>query len=297
MFTTDRLLPTPDRVPTILRRVSALCGVALLGVACSGGGADDSTDTAAESDPLLAGLLDGKTFEEAEFEIQQKVQACMTALGWEYTAVAPGSTAGGGGVTATDFDQDAFAAESGYGVSTFGADVTGTTPSGTGGAESDPNIVYSNSLSPSDQEAYFNDLYGPPITDSDLTASTDVAGCFGDATNAVYGEDTLAQMDDQFAEIDARMQADSRILAASEAWAGCMSERGYSYASPTEPFDDILARFQALGAEPDPATLSAFREEEIATALADRACAKEAGLDEIQQQVYDEIASEIADAS
>lgn len=302
---------TNPRSRTFLLRSSALCGVALLGVACGGAGEDDSADasseTGIESDPLLAGLLDGKTFEEAEFEVQTKVQECMTALGWEYTAVAPGSSGGGSITDFGDFDPDEFAAISGYGISTLQGDGASATEGGgvvaaTGaGGDTDPNGAYLDSLSPGDRDAYYEDLFGPPVEVDDASSGgvtgIETAGCMGEATTIVYGEGAFDQLNDQFIEVDARVQADPRIIGAFAAWASCMTDAGYSYTSPAEPFDDFFSRLEALGQEPDPAALKALQDDEIATAKADRACAKQADLDSLQQDVFEEISEQVASGS
>lgn len=300
---------TTSRSPKFLLRSSALCGVALLGVACGGAEEDDSAgtspETGIESDPLLAGLLDGKTFEEAEFEVQQKTQECMTALGWEYTAVAPGSNGGGGVIDVGGGDMDEFAATSGYGISTTMGDgslaiVGGGSVGATGaGGGSDPNAQYVESLSPEDQEAYYGDLYGDPPADANADAIDPMAmgGCYGEASDAVYGENAFDQLSNQFEEVAARAEADPRVAEAFTAWSACMAEAGYTYAKPMETFDDFFTRLQALGQEPDPAALQALQEEEIATATADRACAKETDLDRIQQEVFEEISEQVASGS
>jgi hypothetical protein len=299
------------RSRTFLVHTTAVCTVAFLIAACGGAGEDDSTgaasDTAVENDPLMAGLLDGKTFEEAELEVQTKVQECMTALGWEYTAVAPGSTGEGGPTLGDDTDLDEFAATSGYGISTSQADGAivvggGGVAAGVSGtsSQSDPNSAYVNSLSENDQMAYYDDLFGPPAEfdmSSDAMAPMEPAGCMGEATTAVYGEGAFTQLNDQFMEVDARMQADPRIVEAFAAWSACMADAGYTYSKPTETFDDFFARLSALGEEPDPAALKTLQEEEIATATADRACAKETDIETIQQEVFQEISTEVASGS
>ncbi len=302
---------TNPRSRKILVHASALCTMALLGAACGGAEEDDSAgtsaDTGIESDPLMAGLLDGKTFEEAQFEVEKKVQECMTALGWEYTAVAPGSTGSAGVFEAGDFDPDEFARTSGYGISTLSSG-DGVAVGGVGavggvsaaGGSSDPNGTYVSSLSESDQAAYYNDLFGPPVeadASSDAIMSMEPAGCMGEATTAVYGEGAFEQLNDQFQEVGVRAEADPRIVEAFATWAACMSDAGYSYTKPTETFDDFVARLQALGQQPDPAALKALQDEEIATAKADRECAKQADLDTIQQEVFEDISAQVASGS
>lgn len=300
---------TNPRSRTFLLRSSALCGVALLGVACGGAGEDDTADasseTGIESDPLLAGLLDGKTFEEAEFEVQQQAQECMTALGWEYTAVAPGSDGGGGLIEVGGGDMDEFAATSGYGISTMTGDgslavVGGGSVGSTGaGGGSDPNAQYVESLSPEDQEAYYRDLFGAPPADAADGAVDPMAvgGCYGEASDAVYGENAFDQLNDQFEDVAARAEADPRIAEAYAEWSACMAEAGYTYSKPMETFDDFFARLQALGQEPDPAALKTLQDDEIATAKADRECAKQTELDRIQQEVFEEISEQVASGS
>lgn len=280
-----------------LVRSSALCALVVLAAACGGGAQEESSPTdAAGSDPLLAGLLDGKSFEEAQFDVEKQVQQCMTALGWEYTAVAP-STEGmgmGGGIDSADMDT--FAAESGYGVSTFAA-TDGVVATGAGDQGSDPNAAYVSKLSTSEQTAYYDDLYGTPPADADPSAPIEPAGCYGEASAAVFGEGAFEKLNDQFNEVSSRMASDQRMTDAYAKWSACMSAAGYTYSNPSEPYEDFAGRLSALGAQPDPAALQALQAEEIATAKADRACAKDADLDELQQKVFEEISAKVASGS
>lgn len=291
---------TNPRSRKFLVRGSALCTVALLGVACGGAGEDDtagSADTGDVTDPLFEDLLDGKTFEEAEFEVQKQVQECMTALGWEYTAVAPGSTGGGpmGAAVTEGVDE-----MPGYGISTFSTEnivPIGDAGGGSGSASNDPNQNYINTLSAADQTAYYNDLFGTPPADADPNAPIEMGGCYAEANDAVYGENAFEQLDNQFQEVNARVDADPRIVEAYAAWSACMSDAGYSYSNPNEPITDISTRYQALGQSPSPDALKAFQDEEIATAEADRKCAEETKTNEIARDVFEEISKEVASGS
>ena len=95
-FPPTRITPSltpgrPTRRARFPRVAAALCATSLLAAACGGAETEASSSSTTETDPLLAGALNGRTLDEVMLEMEAKVQECMTALGWEYTVVAPGS--------------------------------------------------------------------------------------------------------------------------------------------------------------------------------------------------------------
>lgn len=300
--------PAPGSSPSLCRGLAGLAALAILASACgSGGGGDGSTaadkgdggggaTTSTPTDPLLDGLYKGRSQAEVDLEIETEVQKCMTALGWEYTAVDRSAIdPGGASVAATAIggaEADEFAEQYGYGITTNGGiEATGVVG---GGDSDDPNMAYVNGLPADQQEAYAKDLWGDPGEAGADGAITMTGGCYNEASEKVLGPGGFDQLNSQFEEVGKLVDADSRVVDANAAWAACMSGKGYSYSTPTDPIDDLFAKYQALGATPADADLQALQAEELATAKADRACAKEAKLDDAYQQAYADAAAQVA---
>jgi len=299
--------PAPGSSSSILPRglagLAGLAALAIVATACGGStaagdGKDDGGASASSpADPLLDSLYKGRSQEEVDLEIETEVQACMTALGWEYTAVDRASLdPGGAAADATAFggpEADEFAERYGYGISTNGG-LSGDATGGTDGVDNDPNMAYVTGLPADQQEAYYNDLYGKAGEPDATGVVTTVGGCYNEASEKVIGPGGFDQLNSQFEEVGKLVEADSRVVDASAAWAACMSGKGFSYSSPNEPVEDIIAKMNALGATPADADLQALRAEELATAKADRACMKEAELDDVYQQAYADAAAQVA---
>lgn len=307
---TTTFLITHLRFAAGRRRVAGLAAVTVLLAACGSGsgggsGADQAAGagvtTSAPADPLLDSLYQGRSQEEVDLEIETEVQTCMTALGWEYTAVARSLDGAGGGLgSAADnaAEIDAFTAQYGYGITTNldgSVDVSGQAGVGaTGAGADDPNAAYVNGLPADQQEAYYNDLYGKPAEPDANGEVVSTGGCYNDATEKVLGPGGFDQMSDQFDKVSELIGADSRVVDATAAWVACMSEAGYSYASPDDPFTDFSDRLAALGQAPAEADLKALQAEELATAKADRACAVKAGVDKAYTDAYADAAAQVA---
>jgi CBS-domain-containing membrane protein len=77
-------------------------------------------------------------------------------------------------------------------------------------------------------------------------------------------------------------QKDERVLAAYREWSECMAEPGYDFTSPNEASRSIHDLVEAIPyneatGEQDPAALAEIRDDEIATATADRTCQDSTG--------------------
>jgi hypothetical protein len=241
---------------------SAALALAALAVGCaSKGEASDTTSIGTDADPILQQAIGDRTLDEVLFDIEEKVQACMTALGWEYTAVAPSAAAGG--LAGTD-DPDEFARTYGYGIS--GAGASGQS------SQSDPNQTYQAALSPADSAQYFEDLYGQA---QQTGAAGDLGGCYGDATNALFANGELETLEAAYERLDEIVSADPKVIDAYAKWSACMADKGYSFTVPADASNSIQARVSALDASAAEDALAAVQAEELDTAIADRECAKE----------------------
>ncbi|MDH3396872.1 MAG: hypothetical protein OEM81_03470 [Acidimicrobiia bacterium] len=197
-------------------------------------------------------------FQEQETKIQELVRLCMAEQGFEYipaTQPVPDFE--------VTFDQEEYAREQGFGITTW----FGNEEQFFGGPEADwvdPNQVIVEAMSESEQEAYYEALYGPPDfgtpeVDEESGETYYVSegfggGCQGKAAEEVYGNEGGQQLWEVFQpELEAmyeRVQSDPRIVAANEEWSACMGDRGYDYESMDDMymtvFEELQKRFEEI---------------------------------------------------
>ncbi|NUU18250.1 hypothetical protein HP550_13415 [Cellulomonas humilata] len=280
---------------------SAVVALTLL-AGCSGGGSgptDDGTLTYEDS-PLaayweqLGGSQDPEDADAQMVRSEEIVAACMQDEGFEYT---PQDTST---MTQSFEDEDMpawdsleFAEQYGYGATT-----SSEMPMNKAGEEFvDPNADYLATMSESEQTAFYEALYGKQTmseepTDEETPVEQEydwtTAGCQGKAQHEVY-EDGQVYDDPEFkdlmegmSELYTDMEKDERTIAAYRDWAECMAEAGYDFANPQEAQNSI---YEAVNEIPyneedgsqDPAALAELRDDEIATATADRTCQDSTG--------------------
>lgn len=287
MHSIVRILRRPPRS----RGALPLLAVApLLALAACGGGADDQAGASseasselAETDPILAKALGGRSLDQAYTAVEERVQQCMTGLGWEYTVVALDPALLSGDLVGLDED---FVATYGYGISTIDPDDPAALSALPGG--DDPNQRYRLSLPDGEGDRYDEDLFGSSAFDAvdavDDTSAPELGGCYGDAVSAELGEAGLSGLESSYAKVEEVAQADPRLAEAEQAWAACMADAGYDFSRPQDAMTSVAERAAQLGADVPEAERAALRAEELATAKADRACAA-AHLDEVLKQV------------
>jgi hypothetical protein len=240
--------------------------------ACGGGAApgpgdnDGSTTTAAGTEPESIAAFFGfptgddpeaaQAFYQAqETRIQEMIRTCMAEQGFEYIpAVYPQPD-----IATMEFDQIEYARTQGFGITTWYGNEEQF--SGPEVDWVDPNQALIEAMSESEMEAYYEALHGPPMereTSSDgetlvtMSGSGFGSGCYGEASEEVYGNQNQVYevMSAELEDMYARVQADPRIAEANSTWAGCMSERGFSYESTeqmyTEVYEDFQQRFDAI---------------------------------------------------
>lgn len=264
---------------------------------------------------------------------EEVVARCMKEKGFEYTPVPAGVN---GGMTVVggddEYDPVAEAKENGYWITpasmdellmNYGLGDPEDFPedlvddSGSWFAEGDPNGPYYRSLSASDQAAYDEALYGPPLDEDDYDAEYEwdwtTAGCSGEASHQVYDLDQTDDsevdstvMDDFYTYAEDKITNDSRVRQAEAAWASCMAGKGYDFARSDEARQSIQQRFDDLtGADsnsdtwtpPDPdrfsaAELTDLHDDEIATATADAQCYVKSGMDAAVEAAYFDVETE-----
>lgn len=234
-----------------------------------------------------------------EFEaVEAHVASCMEANGLRYV---PRAASDVGNVPGASFSYDGptwgsreFAEAYGYGIAERPA-FAGSPDSDSEGSSPDPNMAYVEALTPDEQRAYWEALYGTP---SDDTPEHD-RGCFGEAEEAVRGN---AETPDQYwndpdfielmNELDAlhaQIDRSAEVEALNREWRTCMTEAGFSeFTSRTSVQVPLYQEWNALhdallnGTSdlPRDEALAAFQEREIAVALQDWECSQEVVFDE-----------------
>jgi hypothetical protein len=285
-----RLLPITAALG--LAATLALSGCSL---GADGAGAELDPDKSPLSEywEAMYGGYDEKEAAAQQKKVEELVSQCMTEEGFDYSPVDQSQYSG---YSSDDEDRDTekWVAENGYGMNLSPEDEQEMNEQMTEFV--DPNQSYVEALSPSEQEAYYEVLYGPGPTDEEMAAMEDGdgggyeynwenAGCQGSAQHEINGDD-LTQSDKYKSLVDSmnsiweKQQKDPAVVKVEAAWSACMADAGYP---------DFKAKQEALDAaskpsndywndgateEPDAATKAEWRETEIEIALADFKCAE-----------------------
>lgn len=278
-----------------MRRLILMISAAVVAVAACGGGSsptegDDASEETEEESTSVAAFFgfdpndpDAAAANSARLSMRQQelVATCMTNQGFEYIpAVVP--------LDAQDFvfDEEEYARERGFGISTS----TWLTDGGSTSAEGvtvefglapdqweDPNEAIVNALSESEREAYNNTLYGEiselefgsDLSDSESEPTDEDlwgGGCMGEAAKEVYGmaDEAFRELESLFDELQQRVESDPRVVEASEGWTACMADRGYDYQTVDELWtglDEYHNRYNELVNISDP--FEGWTEEDI----------------------------------
>ncbi|SEF15866.1 hypothetical protein [Jiangella alba] len=265
-------------------------------------------------------------------QVEELVASCMQEAGFEYIPADPGGGEGGDDPFADAYSlpPDEFAREYGYGMTTL-MDPGKETET----EDTDPNKPIRDGLSEAALEQYNRALFGDTVEmsgggavaiapgDGEQSAPQD-QGCYGEASAEVYGDEGLmgdfdmSEFEGLFEDLDAlrqRVESDPRMVEATEAWAACMAEAGYSEFDTTgQPEETVMNRMSELygwdsespteppsgeddgegdpsvtigggGEDIDEAALAELQEYEIAVATADYDC---------EQQEYAEVQKDVA---
>ena len=292
-------------------------------VGCSNG----PSGSADEEGPLsqyLSALWEGEEWsdekwEQQQLEVEELVAACMQKEGFDYQPNV--QTDGGvfiGDGDEIDWGSEEFIKQYGYGLVEWpGADeMPDFDP---GGEYFDPNQEYIDSLSESEQQAFYETLWGSEeeLTEEQLleleetggyTSDWTQQGCYGAAQHVVYEEDNSvmdAYEDPEFADLFASMEQvwsavwdeenkHEEIVKLDREWGDCMSDAGVTgYASSMDAqmvLSDELNMLYSGGnddewVEPSKDELDSFKEHEIEVALADFECKKKTKYDETVQRI------------
>jgi hypothetical protein len=255
----------------------------------------DATAAAAKSpfDPYwdaMYGVYDARDEIVKREKIEKLVAACMVAEGFDYTPVDQSPD-----TAASSYEQgwgtEAWVAEHGYGAFPT-ADETRQIDAQV--AAEDPNLDYAARLSPSEQEAYYRALDGPPARDAMKEGGDGpaydwtTAGCRGEAQHTVTGVDPTQSK--RFEPLVAAMNAleqdqlsDPAMLPIDAEWSECLADAGYDgLATKQAAVDSVFAQSSAYwdsGATDEPAAglRAEWRDFEIDVALVDFRCGETVG--------------------
>ncbi|HEY0691961.1 MAG TPA: hypothetical protein VGD71_23315 [Kribbella sp.] len=168
-------------------------------------------------------------------QMEDSIVRCMQTAGFRYVAVPPESQPKAKFNDAFNLPPDKFAEQYGYGISTIDM-------SAPAADTSNPNTPIRNALSATAKKAYDKALNGAAGSDGRVivgdkpgnsTAPTDT-GCRGKAVEAVLGKtgnkaDEMKKYDSLFKDLEAlqrRIQADARVVAATQSWSDCLANAG-----------------------------------------------------------------------
>ena len=260
-------------------------------------------------------------YDAQQLKIQELIAECMVKEGFEYTP----DTNNGGVVIDSEGDGPEwgsleFAEQYGYGMMSWpGQDQINEQQE----EYVDPNADYVNSLSESEQNAYYETLYGPGVPEEEMEMNEDgsysyeydwtKAGCQGQADNEVNGEqsgedawndpefeDLFTAMNDVYTDTENSPEA----AALNKEWSECMADAGYPDIPSRDEASVLLSQEQnqlySQGegeewVEPDPALVDEFQKKEIAQAVADWKCADSIDYQTRYQKIDFEIQQKFVD--
>ena len=274
------------------RRGLVAVGLASLLVGLAGCGDDGGTakQDAAEKEQSLEeqiGLDDERGIGLKQAAAENLIRDCMKAQGFDYVPQDPAAQEaallGGQPMSKEDFEK-----QYGYGITTLYEQRRKLAVAG-------PNKAYRDALSEADRKAYDKALHGddPTATFFDALDSGDfsrLGGCLKTATDQVFGgADVLQTLSAKLDELDQKMRADARMVAAVKEWTACMREAGFDGLEEQEEVDAVLKeKLEAIVGSPgdlakaggteadyDKAALAALQKEEVAIVKADIECEEE----------------------
>lgn len=248
--------------------LAALAATAMVFVlaGCSGAPGDDGLTY--EDSPLnqyVAAAWGGdlspeeqqKQAEENQRQVEELVAECMTEEGFEYS---PNVSSTGMMVSDSDGqwepEKREWVEKYGYGMVTSPFSEEQGDP--TEDEYVDPNQDYVESLSESEQTAFYEVLYGPSPTEEEMSEdgsyeyNWETAGCQGWAQHEVDGDDVWQS--DEFADLRTKMeelwtssQESPELAELNAEWATCMADAGEpGFTMQTEAMQSIADEQTAL---------------------------------------------------
>lgn len=228
-------------------------------------------------------------FEEQQKKTETLVAACMADEGFDYVPVDQSQYSTGSVDDYEERDTEKWVTEHGYGMVQTEEEIAEQTKQSEEFV--DPNQEYVAALSPGEQTAYYEVLYGVTPAEEDLNEDGsyeykwEEAGCQGSAQHEVSGDDPSAAEENKplFDAMNALyegLQKSPTIKKLDAAWSSCMADAGYStYKAKQEAQqsmnDELNALYEAGGENgADEAAMATLREKEVKVALADFTCSE-----------------------
>lgn len=232
-------------MPTFIRRLGAVAAVTTVLVAC--GATDDDTE-ATNADPLAELLGWDVNQSPAEQRAQQlaveeAVQTCMRAEGFEYTPVDYTAQFGADEEDVELYnDPQAYGEKYGYGVVHNYEQyeepyLLGEEDGSFGPTFEDPNQEYVDSLSDNERDDYYRVLNGDFMFDEPAIdeggseefepPAIEDQGCYGQAQIDVFGGDRFQldpEVEQRLQDFYSNVQTDPEIDAAQQDWLDCMKK-------------------------------------------------------------------------
>lgn len=252
-------------------------------------------------------------FDDQNRQIEEFVADCMAEEGFDYVPVLDNGSV----VYSSDDDENAWdpdsrdwVAQYGYGFVNYpGRD---DQPVDTGEEWTDPNQEYVESLSESEQTAYFEALHGPTLSEEEYAEQEEsgefeydwtTAGCYGAASNEIYGEDPSSADEhqpllDAMSALYEEAQAHPDMVELDAAWSSCMADAGHSgFSTQQDAQNSIMDEQNAFYENQEPSEdgewvepdFTELGELEIEVALADFDCRDEVGYSDQQLDVQFEL--------
>ena len=269
---------------TVFAATALVLVAGLAGCTASGTAAPPSSESASGApgdvtlDPLSEYLrVDTSDFDQQNKKYGELVKQCMEEQGFEYTVVETTTDTSGHGTGMTPPRK--WVEEHGYGV----VETTFQSADYVPESESDPNSIYTESLSKGQRAAYDEAMNGKVANggNSDELDWQD-KGCNGQASHEAYPqpEGTRPPIIDDAQTYLNSLITDPKIAAIDDEWAACMSKAGFPGQQPRmmSRGGDVGAKAQEyLSAHPDAKSedpeVVKMQADEITQALADWDCA------------------------
>ncbi len=287
---------------------------------CSSGSSGNSSADVGPLDQYWQALDSGQEWNEDNFaerdkKTQELIAECMAKEGFEYT---PQISGGVQYVSADDEDGPTwgsleFAEQYGYGAVAWPG--MEDYESDSGNEYSDPNEPYINSLSESEQAAYWETLYGLQDASEDVFEQDEDGvenyeyrwednGCWGwadhqlnqdeDAIFGLWEDPEFEDMIQAMTEMSMSVYENSpELTELDKEWAACMADVGYpdltgrsdAQEKVFSDYSDLFMGDNSEWVEPSQETIDTFQKAGIEAAVADWKCADKIGYDKQLQDL------------
>ncbi|QRY39631.1 hypothetical protein JVX92_08720 [Microbacterium hominis] len=243
-------------------------------------------------------------YAESQKKSEELVAQCMKDQGFEYTPNTQNVSFSAGDADMWKPDDRDWVSQYGYGMvkNPMSDQPAQETP------YTDPNQGYLDSLSQTEQTAYWEALYGPQPTEDQLGEDGSyeydwkTAGCQGAAQHETNSD---PMQDEQFASLNEAintfytdMATNTAFAEINQKWSSCMSDAGHTgFSAQTDAQMSISNKLSSYyekmsgssGAQENDPELATLAEEEVAVALADLDCRTKTGYTAEQQKVQFEL--------